>query len=168
MNKKAQEKTVLNTIIDLILVTLALLALFGIYKGLISVMGGENKATVNNFNELVNQINGINDVKIEMPIFIDEDHFIIAIGKNNDLIGGYSYEGLNNKPKPVKCTDSSCLCLCSKKEGCDNAICNTNLNKEYEFDDENSYAIIPGNDKPQTVYIRKLDKSVELQMDVFS
>jgi hypothetical protein len=154
MNKKAQEKTVLNTIIDLILVTLALLALFGVYKGLISLLSNDQKISENNFEELVRTINDMDIENREIPLYIEDSYFVFGIGKKNKLESGFSIPGLDDFDRPIECYGMSCLCLCSKEDGCNGGICTTKLDKEFEFTDGvNNYAVILGNEKNQIAYL---------------
>jgi len=153
MNKKAMKK-VLETIINLVLVTMALLVLFGIFKGLTSLFTNKDEASINNLNELANLVENLEkgDTK-EMPIYVKEEKFIVGFGSTITLVPAQCDLEKQVK-KPIDCGTRPCLCLCEDDE-CDKKTCKT-FDGNFEFKgDPCQSAVIIGQKKPQTVFLRK-------------
>lgn len=167
MKKKAALKLSLTTIISLVLVSLALLALYKPLYAMTSLFSNDPEISETNFDELVKTINNLNEnEKREIPLYIEKDYFIMAVGKTNNLANGFNY-GSKAYKKPLNCNDMSCMCLChiDTKKGCNIGKCTTKLDEEFEFKSSsagNNYAIFPGKDKPQVAYISKIQKNIQI------
>jgi hypothetical protein len=168
MNRKADLHITLGTLIDLIMVTAALLVLFFIYLGVMNIINGnpdKDVATMNNFQELVTQINSMDANKpTEIPLYINEGWFVIGFQKD---IGQYAptivcTPGIKSIiQKPASCS-ANCLCLCSIKDSCiKNAQCKT-IEGDFTFQPTGgcSFAVIMGAKKVQSVSLYKDNKIV--------
>lgn len=176
-DKRAGLKITLSTLIDLVLVSLALLLLFSIYKGVVGLLGNSDKeqATVRNFQELGDQIKEMQvGSSEEMPIYVELQKFIVGFKRGESIIyPRYCQAVVYNKliTKPAVCGDKPCLCLCDRqsakdKNACEEgAQCITNFDGDFDFTGSStgpicSFAVVTGQDKPQTIFIRKRDKEV--------
>lgn len=119
-NKKGEEgnptNPILDAIISIVIGVILLLALLNtpFVKKLFGILGEEEeKATMNNFNELVEVINGLNNNMFERdhPYFISNN--FILVGFNNDTYGSEDECGkeIVLRPSSSECKDSACLCV---------------------------------------------------------
>jgi len=154
--KKGALKTVLATLIDLVLVTLALLVLIGIIAGLMGLFTDKDNPTMNNFNELVTKIEDMDKGEsFEMPVYV----------KNGKVIAGFTRENVNIGPqcgleetliRPAECGKYPCLCIC--EDECKKNYCQV-FREEFDFkgNSECSAALIVGQKEIRTVHLRKRD-----------
>jgi len=159
----------LHTIIGLVLVAVALIVVWQIIVDLVDVLDSEEKASVNNFHALKDQINSMNvDTKIEYPIYIDPKSYIIGFPKDVSMIDVSSCNrGTADDiiQKPPECGTKPCLCICLTGTQCTKGtLCTTKFDGDFDFDSDVTcdYALIDGQVKPRTIFIHKMKKIVKI------
>jgi len=130
MNTKAEAGMgeMLKAIIQLVLVVIVIIALWGLLVKLGNVfISDEEEATKRNFERLVASINTMKtDDPQSYPLYLDDSYAVVGYHATKDHIGGTCTYGdvLNTKKiqftfkntKPWQCgteTLSGCLCLCT-------------------------------------------------------
>ena len=158
------------------MVTLALLVLFGLFKGLIDLIAGdteEDEASMRNFQELARQVNEMETGKSkEMPIYVSKDKFIVGFERDKATASAVGcpdldYKGKHTIYKPAVCGSKPCLCLCDNKYSCrenKEIDCITKFDTNFDFRGGASCnaALVPGNTKPQTIFILKQKDYVKI------
>jgi hypothetical protein len=165
-------KISLQTIMDLVLVTLAIIALYAIYAGLVSVFGTDvdkDTASVNNFEAVVRQVKAFDDIdSAQMPVYIKQDKMIIGFPRSDNPIVNVAAcnTGRDNPKRPQQCGQSACICLCYKADGCyESSMCDT-IDGNIKFNgDLCGAAVIPGREKPQTVYLKRNGDTISFCME---
>ena len=134
-NKRAGLSISLSTIIDVVLVTIALLVLFGIYKavtGIFSESSDKEAATRNNFRGLADAYNAMKqDEKRDMPLYVSDRWFIVGFTKDSTVLPAQCGTS-KTVQKPSNCM-GNCICLCTVKEACQSKTECRSLDGDYAF-----------------------------------
>lgn len=164
-SKRAGLHISLSLLIDLVIVTLALLVLYGIYSGIVSIFAGNQDkqvATRNNFNNLVAELNSMVAPETkEIPVYIGADWFVIGFGRQQTVAQGCL--GMTKAvTKPPTCTEI-CLCLCTTSDACRTKVECKKLEGDFELKGTNcEYANIAGMTNPQIIKISKQKDIVKI------
>jgi hypothetical protein len=161
-SKRADLHISLSTLIDIVLVTIALLVLFGIYKavtGIFTENPDKETASRNNYHNLITAFNEMKDgEKREMPLYISDKWFIVAFNKDATILPAQCGTS-KTVQKPVNCI-GNCLCLCTISEAClSKTECRT-IEGEYTFKDP----CYKGQKEPQIAYLSKTSGTLSLSL----
>jgi hypothetical protein len=168
-NKRADLHISLSTLIDIVLVTIALLVLFGIYKAVISIfMDNPDKelASRNNFQRLATELNEMQVGQTrEIPLYLLANRFIIAFQKDQTrhvVQCGLSID--NDAPyinKPPLCI-GNCICLCKKSDWCKTTVECKTIEGDFTFKSTDTcpLTMISGSDKAFLATLSKEQNTV--------
>jgi hypothetical protein len=164
-NKRAGLNISLSTVIDLVLVTLALLVLYTIYVMLVRVMNGNpenDTATKNNFQELASQMNSMQDGQTkEVPVFIDQKWFVVGFKKEDGLINPQCGQKDKIMKRPSGCI-GPCVCLCTLANSCEPRSDCKSIPADPKGKAGCDIALVMGSDKVQKVEITKQKEYISL------
>lgn len=163
------ERTVFETLFDLVLVALALLVLFGAYKGISAVLQSRDNASVQNYEEIIKQIEEMkeNDKKI-VPIYIKEDKMVVGFsdgsGTTLDIGSCTTGDMLSQVVKPEYCGTKPCLCICDIKSQCTEKPQCKSFSTKFSFRGGGAcpHPVIIGSKKPQSVELQKFSDSFRM------
>jgi hypothetical protein len=168
-NKRAGLHISLSTLIDIVLVTLALLVLFGIYKAVMSIFADnpdKELASRNNFQRLATELNEMKPGENrEIPFYLLDNRFVIGFKKDDTRLlsqcelAQAGFVGYIDRPHV--CT-GTCLCLCKIGDWCKTGVECRTIDGDFTLAGSNScpLPLLSGRAKPFIATLNKVQGTI--------